>query len=201
MPRAIPSSALALSLCLLCAPAGAERNPALAGQSVTAEVDGGTRTREYARNGQLIYETIERSVPAPGRAAPAIEAWEREWQDDGSPLREQHFVAGSEVEGKAWYLNGQLKESRVDQSLREPGGIAGVYVERYSDLGRLQSAGVYRGSFRPVGTHREYDAQGALAREVDYDEHGRKTAERAYAADGSVRESAGYLPDGSRRLR
>jgi len=64
--------------------------------------------------------------------------------------------------------------------------------------GKLQSAGVFQGQFRPIGTHREYDAAGKLKREVTYDGRGSRLSERRYDASGAVIRSERFLPDGSR---
>jgi len=195
-PRHLAACATALSISLFCATSHAERNSSLAGQTVVQPVEGGQHTKEYGRNGHLIYESIERQRTRGGKTA--TEAIEREWSEDGKPLRDQTFVGGNEIKGTAWYLNGQVKETRVYQSQREPGGVPGKYVERFSDQGKLQSAGVFQGQFRPVGTHREYDEAGKLKREVTYDAHGRRLSERSYDASGAVIRSERFLPDGSR---
>lgn len=195
-PRPLTACATALAIALLGTTAHAERNTSLAGQTVVQPMEGGQHTKEYGRNGQLIYESIERRRTRGGKTA--TEAIEREWGEDGKPLRDQTFVGGNEIEGRNWYLNGQVKETRVDQSLREPGGLPGKYVERFSDQGKLQSAGVFQGQFRPVGVHREYDAAGRLKREVTYDARGSRLSERGYDASGAVIRSERFLPDGSR---
>lgn len=191
--RARAAAGLAVAALLLPGLAGAEVDRARAGQSVTEAVeDGGQRTREYASNGRLVYEVIERTG-ADGR----VEAIEREWSADGVPLREQTFVGGREVTATYWYMNGKVKEKREDQSRREPGGPPGTWVERYSDRGVLQSSGVYQG-FRPVGAHRRYDASGALELETVYDAHGVRLSETRYA-DGRRGATVEFHPDGSRR--
>ncbi|WP_165963272.1 hypothetical protein [Pigmentiphaga sp. D-2] len=195
-PRRLAACATALAIALLGATVHAERNPSLAGQTIVQSVEGGRHTKEYGRNGQLIYEVIERQRSRGGKTA--TEAVEREWSEDGKPLRDQTFLGGNEIKGTTWYLNGQVKETRVDQSLREPGGLPGKYVERFSDQGMLQSAGVFQGQFRPVGTHREYDPAGKLKREVIYDARGNRSSERSYDASGAVIGSERFLPDGSR---
>lgn len=195
-PRHLTTCATALAIALLGATVQAERNTSLAGQTVVRPVEGGEHTKEYGPNGQLIYETIERQRTRGGKTT--TEAIEREWSEDGKPLRDQTFVGGNEVKGTVWYLNGQVKETRVDQSQREPGGLPGKYVERFSDQGTLQSAGVFQGQFRPVGIHREYDASGKLKREVTYDARGKRLSERGYDASGAVIRSERFLPDGSR---
>ena len=196
LPQPLTACAAALSIALFSASSHAERNASLAGQTVVQPVEGGQHTKEYGRNGQLIYEVIERRKSHAGKAT--TEAMEQEWSEDGTPLRDQTFVGGNEIKGTAWYLNGRVRETRVDQSLREPGGPAGKYVERFSDQGKLQSAGVFQGQFRPIGTHREYDAAGKLKREVTYDGRGSRLSERRYDASGAVIRSERFLPDGSR---
>ncbi|WP_161567745.1 toxin-antitoxin system YwqK family antitoxin [Pigmentiphaga sp. H8] len=195
-PRHLTACAAALAIALLATTSHAERNTSLAGQTVVQPVDDGQHTKEYARNGQLIYESIERQRTRGGKTV--TEAIEREWSENGKPLRDQTFVGGNEIKGTAWYLNGQVKETRVDQSVREPGGLPGKYVERFSDQGKLLSAGVFQGQFRPVGTHKEYDAAGQLKREVTYDARGGRLSERSYDASGAVIRSERFLPDGSR---
>jgi len=188
---------LALALAM---PARAAEPPvdrALAGQTVTTEVPGGQQTREYASNGRLIYETIEKTKRVDGRQV--VEAIEREWHDNGAPIRDQTFVAGREMKAAIWYMNGKLKETRIDQSLRDPDGPAGTYVERYSDLGILQSSGVYQGPYRPVGVHRSYDETGTLVRETTYSATGVKLSEKNYSPTGTP-STTRYLPDGSRKL-
>jgi len=176
----------------------AESNRALAGQSVTKEIDGGQQTKEYARNGTLIYEVIEREVPQDG--AKTIQATEREWSDDGTPVREQEFLGGKEMKATFWYMNGKVKETRVDQSIHDPSGTPGAYVERFSDLGVLQSSGVFQGQFRPVGVHRQYDDAGKLTNEVTYGPDGTKLSSKTFAAGGEAKDQAQYYPDGSRKL-
>lgn len=175
-----------------------QKNPALAGQYLVTEIPGGQHTREYARNGQLIYEVIEREKKSGGSSS--VEAIEREWRDDGTPIRDQTFSAGREMKGTAWYMNGQISEKRVDQSIHEAGGLPGTYVERYSDLGVLQSAGVYQGQYRPVGKHRQYDEKGVLRREITYSAKGEKVSEKVFDPSGAAGAEQSYFPDGSRRL-
>src|SRR5690606_17088836 len=95
-----------LFVCLLALVPGlssAQANLSLAGQSITKEIDGGQQTKEYARNGTLIYEVIEREVSEDG--AKAIQATEREWSDDGTPVREQELLGGKEMKATFWYMN------------------------------------------------------------------------------------------------
>ncbi|WP_087782205.1 hypothetical protein [Pigmentiphaga sp. NML080357] len=193
--RHLAVTAAALALAFFTASSHAERNASLAGQNVVQPIAGGQHTKEYARNGQLIYEVIERKT-----SQGTIEAIEREWTEDGTPLRDQYFLGGNEIKATFWYRNGQVKETRVDQSTRDPKALPGKYVERFSDLGRLRSSGVFQGQFRPVGLHREYDESGRLAREVEYDARGVRLATREYDAAGKVTKAERYLPDGSRRL-
>ncbi|MDX3904988.1 MAG: hypothetical protein QHC78_04780 [Pigmentiphaga sp.] len=194
--RPLAITAVAVALCFFTASSQAERDTALAGQSVVEPLQGGQHTKEYGRNGQLIYEVIERSKVEGGRTV--IEAVEREWSENGTPLRDQTFLGGNEIRGTTWHMNGQVKEQRVDQSVRNPKGPPGTYVERFSDSGTLLSAGVFQGKFRPVGTHREYDETGKLKREITYDARGIRLSERTYDGSGAVSRSARFLPDGSR---
>jgi len=197
MRHALTRTVLLALLAPLPALAGSPSNPALAGQTVTRKIPNGQETREYARNGRLIYETVERQKTVSTK--PVTEATEREWLDNGTPVRDQTFVGGKETQGTFWYMNGKVKEKRVDQSIHDPKGIAGTYVEHYSDLGQLQSSGVYQGQYRPVGVHRIYDEQGRLKQELTYGPDGVKQAEKTFDAQGAVTGSASYLPDGSRR--
>ncbi|WP_028353298.1 hypothetical protein [Bordetella petrii] len=191
------SCLLALAIAALPALAHAESDPALAGQSVTREIDGGQQTREYARNGTLIYEVIEREVRRDGTKM--TQAIEREWQDNGTPVREQEFLGGREMRGTLWYMNGKVKEKRVDQSIHAPRGTPGTYVERFSDMGVLQSAGVFQGQFRHVGVHRYYDEAGKLAREVTYGPDGVQRSSKTFDG-GAAAATVEYYPDGSRKL-
>src|SRR5690606_18516423 len=59
LPMHARSFVLAAALVLLPAMAGAEVNASLAGQTVVTQIPGGEHRKEYARNGQLIYEVIE----------------------------------------------------------------------------------------------------------------------------------------------
>ncbi|MBV7483198.1 toxin-antitoxin system YwqK family antitoxin [Bordetella sp. BOR01] len=187
-------------LCVAFAPAmaGSPSEPAMAGQMITSQIPGGQQTREYARNGRLVYEVIERQKLV--GSSHALEAVEREWLDDGTPMRDQTFLAGKEIQATFWYMNGKVKEKRTDQSIRKPGGIAGTYVEHFSDLGVLQASGVYQGQSRPVGVHREYDEQGRLKRELTYSPDGVKLSEKALDAEGAEKSAASYFPDGSRKI-
>ncbi|AKQ55859.1 toxin-antitoxin system YwqK family antitoxin [Bordetella hinzii] len=191
----LSSCLLALALAAPPALAGAAADPALAGQSVTRDIDGGQQTREYARNGTLIYEVTEKQVRRNGAAL--VHATEREWQDNGTPLREQEFLGGQEIRATLWYMNGKIKEKRIDQSLHAPDGLPGSYVERYSDTGVLQSAGVFQGPLRHVGVHRYYDETGKLAREITYGPDGVQRASKTY--NGGATATVEYYPDGSRK--
>ncbi|CAM4371001.1 Toxin-antitoxin system YwqK family antitoxin [Bordetella tumbae] len=175
----------------------AESNPALAGQSVTKDIDGGRHTKEYARNGTLIYEVIEREVAQGGTKT--IQATEREWLDNATPVREQEFLGGREMKATFWYMNGKVKETRADQSIHDPKGAPGVYVERFSDLGVLQSAGVFQGQYRHVGVHRYYDEAGKLTSEITYGPDGTKLSSKTFDASGAAKDTAQYYPDGSRK--
>lgn len=175
----------------------AQSNPDLAGQSVTKQIDGGHQTKEYARNGTLIYEVTEREVSRGGTKI--IQATEREWLDNGTPVREQEFLAGQEMNATLWYMNGKIKEKRIDQSIHEPNGVPGSYVERFSDRGILQSSGVFQGQFRPVGVHRQYDEAGKLTHETTYGPDGAKLSTKTFDATGATTEQAQYYPDGSRK--
>lgn len=189
-----------LFVCLLALVPGlssAQANLALAGQSVTKEIDGGQQTKEYARNGTLIYEVIEREVSQGG--AKTTQATEREWSDDGTPVREQEFLGGKEMKATFWYMNGKVKETRVDQSIHDPKGAPGSYVERFSDLGVLQSSGVFQGQFHPVGVHRRYNEAGKLIGEVTYGPDGTKLSSKTFDVTGTVKDQAQYYPDGSRK--
>lgn len=178
--------------------AAAQSNPALAGQSVVTEIDGARQTREYALNGTLIYEVVEREVKEGGKTMAHVT--EREWFDNGKPARDQEFLGGTEMKGTLWYMNGKVKETRVDQSIHDPDGMPGSYTERFSDLGVLQSAGVFQGQFRPVGTHRHYDEAGTLIREVTYGPDGAQRASKTFNAQGAPQDEAQYYPDGSRKI-
>lgn len=192
----LSSCLLALALAAPPALASAASDPALAGQSVTRDIDGGQQTREYARNGTLIYEVTETQVRRDG--ATLTHAIEREWQDNGTPLREQEFLGGQEMRATLWYMNGKVKEKRLDQSLHAPGTTPGSYVERFSDTGVLQSAGVFQGQFRHVGVHRYYDTRGKLTREITYGPDGVQRASKTY--NGGATATVEYYPDGSRKL-
>lgn len=194
----VVSMVFVLAVALVPGLSSARSDPALAGQSVTQEIDGGQQTREYARNGTLIYEVIEREVSQ--GANKAIQATEREWLDNATPVREQEFLGGKETRATFWYMNGKVKETRVDQSIHDPKGTPGTYVERFSDLGVLQSAGVFQGQFRPVGVHRYYDEAGKLTREVTYGPDGAKLSSKTFNADGATKDAAQYYPDGSRKI-
>ena len=187
-------------LCVAFTPAmaGSPSEPALAGQMITTQIPGGQQTREYARNGRLIYEVIEREKSV--GSSRALEAIEREWLDNGTPIRDQAFLAGKETQATFWYMNGKVKEKRVDQAIRQPDGLAGTYVERFSDLGILQASGVYQGQFRPVGVHRQYDEQGQLQRELTYGPDGSKLSEKTFDAEGAETSADSYFPDGSRKI-
>lgn len=176
--------------------AGAVSDLKLAGQTVTTQIAGGQQTREYAVNGQLIYEVIENTG-----SSGAVDAIEREWYDTGTPIRDQQFVGGKEVKGTVWYMNGQVKETRVDQTLRGQGGLPGTYVERFSDTGGLLFSGVYQGQLRPVGVHRQYNEAGKLVREITYDANGTKLSEKTFGPGGTLQGNATYYPDGSRKLK
>lgn len=189
-----------LFVCLLALVPGlssAEANRALAGQNVTKEIDGGQQTKEYARNGTLIYEVIEREL-SQGNVK-TIQATEREWRDDGTPVREQEFLGGKEMKATFWYMNGKVKEARVDQSTHDPKGVPGTYIERFSDLGALQSSGVVQGQFRPVGVHRLYNEAGTLISEVTYGPDGTKLSSKTFDASGAAKDQTQYYPDGSRK--
>src|SRR5690606_21021241 len=186
---------LAAALALMPSMASAEVNQALAGQSVTREIPGGEQRREYAPNGQLIYEVIET------RSAKGLEATEREWTVEGSPLREQVFLDGTQMRASFWYMNGQVREKHVNQAIRDPKGLPGNYVEHFSDLGLPMASGVMQGQFRHVGVHRFYDEQGKLKAEVTYDGKGNRVSEKKFDASGTAGSTQEFLPDGSRRLR
>jgi len=198
MRRLLYCALFGAALLASAASAGQSRRPDLAGQTVVTEKGGRKLTREYAKNGQLVYEVIEKEGSLNGSSA--LEATEREWSVDGKPLRDQTFLNGKEIQGKTWYMNGKVKEMRQDQSRHEPGGPPGTYVERFSDLGVLLSAGVYQGQFRPVGVHREYDENGALKREITYGANGERLAEKTFDGSGAQTSGASYYPDGSRKL-
>ncbi len=186
---------LAAALALLPGLAGADVNTALAGQTVVQEIPGGEHRREYASNGQLVYEVVEK------RGSKGLEAIEREWSQEGTPLRDQVFLDGTQMQATFWYMNGQVREKHVNQALRDPKGLPGNYVEHFSDLGLPQASGVMQGQFRRVGVHRFYDEQGKLKAEVTYDANGNPVAEKKFDAAGTPSEAQEFYPDGSRRLR
>lgn len=188
------SFVLAAALVLLPAMAGAEVNTALAGQTVVTQIPGGEHRKEYARNGQLIYEVIEQD------RGKGLQATEREWTQDGGPLRDQVFLDGVQIRGTFWYMNGKVREKHVNQVLRDPKGPPGNYVEHFSDLGVLQASGVMQGRFKRVGPHRFYDEHGKLRTEMTYDDSGALVSEKKLDADGVAGEAQGFHPDGSRRL-
>ncbi|CAM3987825.1 hypothetical protein [Bordetella muralis] len=197
MTRTLVFLFVLLTTALSPALSNAESNPALAGQSVTKDIEGGRHTKEYARNGTLIYEVIEREVLQGGTKT--IQATEREWLDNATPVREQEFLGGREMKATFWYMNGKVKEARVDQSIHDPKGVPGTYVERFSDLGVLQSAGVFQGQFRHVGVHRYYDEVGKLTSEITYGRDGAKLSSKTFDASGAPKGTAQYYPDGSRK--
>src|SRR5690606_8336547 len=122
--------------------ADAEVNTSLAGQTVITQIKGGEQRREYAPNGQLVYEVIEQDSGA------GLKAIEREWSQEGRPLRDQEFLNGDQMRATFWYMNGQIRERHVNQALRDPKGLPGNYVEYFSDLGQPQAAGVMQGQFK-----------------------------------------------------
>lgn len=185
---------LAAVLTVLPAMAGAEVNTSLAGQTVITPIADGEQRREYAANGQLIYEVVEQDNGT------ELKAIEREWSQDGSPLRDQVFVNGTQMRATFWYMNGQIRENHVNQALRDPKGPPGDYIEYFSDLGQPQAAGVMQGRFKRVGLHRFYDEQGKLKAEITYDSSGTPVSERKFGADGVPGKEQGFYPDGSRRL-
>ncbi|MGB6104202.1 MAG: hypothetical protein WBF88_10185 [Pusillimonas sp.] len=186
---------LVAALALLPGLAGADVNTALAGQTVVQEIPGGEHRREYAPNGQLVYEVVEK------RGSKGLEAIEREWSQEGTPLRDQVFLDGTQMQATFWYMNGQVREKHVNQALRDPKGPPGNYVEHFSDLGVPQASGVMQGQFRRVGVHRFYDEQGKLKAEVTYDANGNPVTEKKFDAAGTPSEAQEFYPDGSRRLR
>jgi antitoxin component YwqK of YwqJK toxin-antitoxin module len=186
---------LVAALSLMPAAASAERNASLAGQSLVEKIPGGEHRREYASNGQMIYEVVER------RSGKGLEAIEREWTQEGTPLREQKFLGGTQMQATFWYMNGQIKEKHTNQALRDPKGLPGDYVEYFSDLGLPQASGVMQGKFRRVGVHRFYDEQGKLKAEVTYDASGNTVSEKKFDAEGNSGGTQGFYPDGSRRLQ
>jgi antitoxin component YwqK of YwqJK toxin-antitoxin module len=184
----------AVTLALLSGTAGAEVDTSLAGQTVITQISGGEQRREYAPNGQLIYEVLEQDSGA------GLKATEREWSLDGSPLRDQEFLKGTQMRATFWYMNGQVREKHTNQALRDPKGPPGNYVEYFSDLGVPQADGVMQGQFKRVGLHRFYDEQGKLKAEMTYDLSGNLISEKKIGADGVAGKEQGFYPDGSRRL-
>ncbi|NYT70632.1 hypothetical protein [Pusillimonas noertemannii] len=188
------SLVLAFTFALLSTAAGAEVNPSLAGQAVVKPISGGEHRKEYAPNGQLIYEVIEQASGNERKAT------EREWTQDGSPLRDQEFLNGTQMRATFWYMNGQVREKHVNQALRDPKGPPGDYVEYFSDLGLPQASGVMQGQFKRVGLHRFYDEHGKLQAEQTYDASGQLVSEKKIGANGVAGQEQGFYPDGSRRL-
>ncbi len=185
---------LAATLALAPGMAGAEVNTSHAGQTVITQIKGGEQRREYAPNGQLVYEVIEQDSGA------GLKAIEREWSQEGSPLRDQEFLNGDQMRATFWYMNGQVRERHVNQALRDPKGLPGNYVEYFSDLGQPQAAGVMQGQFKRVGLHRYYDEHGKLKAEVTYDSAGNLISEKKFDAAGVAGKEQGFYPDGSRRI-
>jgi len=185
---------VAVTFALLSGAAGAEVNLSLAGQTVTTPISGGEHRKEYAPNGQLVYEVIEQVNGSDRKAS------EREWTQEGSPLREQEFLNGTQMRATFWYMNGQVREKHVNQALRDPKGPPGDYVEYFSDLGLPQASGVMQGQFKRVGVHRLYDEHGKLKVEQTYDASGQLVSEKKIGPDGSAGQEQGFYPDGSRRL-
>jgi len=190
----VRSFVLAATFALLSPVAAAEVNSSLAGQSVVTSIPGGEHRKEYASNGQLIYEVIEQ------KNGSELKATEREWSQDGKPLRDQEFVNGEQMRATFWYMNGQVREKHVNQALRDPKGPPGNYVEYFSDLGLPQASGVMQGRFKRVGLHRFYDEHGKLKAEQTYDASGTLVSEKKIGADGAAGKEQGFYPDGSRRL-
>lgn len=186
---------LAAALILLPGLVSAEVNTVLAGQTVIQNIPGGEQRKEYAPNGQLIYEVLEK------RSSAGLEATEREWSLEGAPLREQVFLGGTQMRATFWYMNGQVREKHVNQAVRDPKGPPGNYVEHFSDLGLPVASGVMQGQFRRVGLHRFYDEQGKLKAEVTYDANGSAISEKKFDAAGAAGTTQEFYPDGSRRLR
>jgi hypothetical protein len=186
---------LAVALILLPGMVSAEVNTALAGQTVIQKISGGEQRKEYAPNGQLIYEVLEK------RSSAGLEATEREWSLEGTPLREQVFLGGTQMRATFWYMNGQVREKHVNQTVRDPKGPPGNYVEHFSDLGLPVASGVMQGQFRRVGLHRFYNEQGKLKAEVIYDANGNLVSEKKFDAAGAAGAAQEFYPDGSRRLR
>ena len=190
----LTSLILAAALTLLPGTASAEKNTSLAGQTVVKDIPGGEHRKEYVQTGQLIYEVIEQ------RSSAGLAATEREWSQEGTPLREQTFLDGAQMRATFWYMNGQVREKHVNQALRDPKGLPGNYVEHFSDLGLPQASGVMQGQCRRVGMHRFYDEQGKLKSEVMYDAGGNPVSEKKFDAAGAAGKVQEYYPDGSRRL-
>lgn len=186
---------LAAALALVPGISSAEVNASLAGQTVVNETADGQHRKEYAPNGQLIYEVLEK------QGSTGMEATEREWSQDGTPLREQTFLNGDQMQATFWYMNGQVREKHTNQALRDPKGPPGNYIEYFSDVGLPQASGVVQGRFKRVGLHRFYDEQGKLKAEVVYDASGTKISEKTFNASGAAGEAQEFYPDGSRRLR
>lgn len=131
---------------------------------------------------------------------------DQEFHESGKKLRERHWQAGERgelVSEETWYLNGQPKE-RVEYSSAD--GRSQRRETSFHDSGRKSFEGVWfvdsrggRGSERPTGTHRSFDADGRVRIERSYDERGRINHERELDERGNVVHDDEVFEDGSRK--
>jgi antitoxin component YwqK of YwqJK toxin-antitoxin module len=123
--------------------------------------------------------------------------------DNGQPQRELRYENGAVVSEREWFANGQLRRSR------EPSHWNGraVFLETiYFDSGTVKSR-VYwlasEDSFGelPVGTHSQYDENGQLRVESQFDWRGQQLSQRGWDASGNLTQDDEVYEDGSKHSR
>ena len=125
---------------------------------------------------------------------------EREYHDGGSLVRERRWQGGELAAERTWYLNGQPKTVWRFASAE---GRRSCQVSEFHDNGKPMREGTFLARNgrpdRPIGAHRQFEADGQLRFEREYDDGGRLTREREYGAQGRLVRDDAVFEDGSRR--
>ncbi len=152
--------------------------------------------RSFSQNSVLRKET--RWVAADqGR----LKHQEQEFHESGPLVRELRWEAGELATEITFFLNGQPKS---EQRYRKRDGRAICDVTEFHDNGRPRTQGAFlvaRGGRpdRPLGMHRNLDAEGRLRGEREYDANGRLVRERELDENGRVLRDDAVFEDGSRK--
>ncbi|RYY82878.1 MAG: hypothetical protein EOO24_39720, partial [Comamonadaceae bacterium] len=185
-----------------------------AGQRLGADSfhDSGTLAARMTRNGE---ERTEQQFSADGTKRRervsrvtdrgSIRQRDSEYSERGTLVREQRWSPDGELLAEdSYYLNGQpRRKAAYGEGPVDAATARTLEVTEFFDNGQRASVGRYtltrRGAQQAVGTHQQFNEQGARVAESVYDAQGRVSRERAWNAEGQLQRDDEVFADGSRK--